>query len=92
MTLQTHSAAEQSHQPASSEAVYLASAPQLNWLVEELEMGPLLVNVCHGVQASPIDAGCEEEGNIVCRGGHIRGQPGRHLTAHAYLNVQHTLG
>ena len=28
------------------------------------------------MQASPTSAGCEEEGKVVCRGGHIRGQPG----------------
>lgn len=30
------------------------------------------------VQASPTSAGCEEEGLVVCRGGHIGGQPGTH--------------
>lgn len=30
------------------------------------------------MQASPTSAGCEEEGLVVCRGGHIGGQPGTH--------------
>lgn len=28
------------------------------------------------VQALPTDENCEEEGNIVCNGGRIKGQPG----------------
>lgn len=33
------------------------------------------------MQASPTSAGCEEEGLVVCRGGHIGGQPGTHTFA-----------
>lgn len=36
--------------------------------------GTILVHM----QASPTSAGCEEEGLVVCRGGHIGGQPGPH--------------
>lgn len=42
------------------------------------------------MQASPTSAGCEEEGKVVCRGGHIRGQPGTliiHFPTSALLSL-----
>lgn len=42
-----------------------------------IEVLDLLLNVTWRMQASPTSAGCEEEGLVVCQGGHIGGQPGK---------------